>query len=529
MASPQRDPGLHRKLVWLTLFRLVTVTVLLGGTAFVSLKTRGEADADLAPLYGIVVASYAASAAFGLILRRRAWLLPTAYAQIALDVGVAAAVVAVTGHSESVFIFMYLLAVVNGAILLFRRGALAAAVLAVLAYVALAAGRPHVTPLTLFVHSAAFLVTAALASYLAEQLRSTGERLAESESDLAVITALHESIVDSMTGGLVTLDLSGDLTYVNRAAEQMIGLSDAQARGRAVGEILPGVQRNAGRDEIEVENARGQRLRIGYSSFPLSGPGGRVIGSAVIFQDLTQLRTMEDAVQRTERLADLGRVAAGLAHELRNPLASMSGSIELLRARVPAGEDDRRLMDIVLREAERLNALVSEFLQFARPPPLRRQPADLATILEETLDVFRQDPSAAGVALEQDLGPAPADCDPAQLRQVVWNLLLNAAQALAGDRRGGRIRVSCRAEGEEAVLVVEDDGPGIAPSDRERLFLPFHTTKERGTGLGLATVHRIVDGHGGRVLVESRAGAGARFTVRLPASPAPPAASAVAG
>lgn len=527
MAPAQRDPGLHRKLVWLTLFRVVTVTVLLGGTAFVSLRTRGEADADLAPLYRVVIASYAASVATGLALRRRAWLVPTAYAQIVLDVGVAAVVVALTGHSESVFIFMYLLAVVNGAILLFRRGALTAAALAVAAYVALAAGSPRATPLTLFVHSGAFLVTAALASYLAEQLRSTGERLAESESDLEVITALHEAIVDSMPGGLVTLDRGGAITYANRAAEQMIGLTDAEARGRPVAEILPAVQPNAGRDELEVENARGERLRLGYSSFPLRGRGGREIGSAVIFQDLTRLRAMEDAVQRTERLADLGRVAAGLAHELRNPLASMSGSIELLRDAAPAGEDDRRLMDIVLREAERLNALVSEFLQFARPPPLRRAPADLAVLLAETLNVFRHDPGAAGVALEEDLAPAPADCDAAQVRQVAWNLLLNAAQALSGAGRGGRIRVSCRPEGEEAVLVVEDDGPGIAPSERERIFLPFHTTRERGTGLGLATVHRIVDAHGGRVTVESRVGEGARFTVRLPAPRA--ASSAAAG
>ena len=394
------------------------------------------------------------------------------------------------------------------------------------AYLALTAGRAHAAPLTLFVHSGAFVVTAALASYLAEQLRATGERLAESESDLAVITALHEAIVDSMTSGLVTLDRAGGVTYVTRAAEQMIGLTEAQARGRPVAELLPAVQPNAGRDEIAVENARGERLRVGYSSFPLSGRDGQVIGSAVIFQDLTRLRAMEEAVQRTERLADLGRVAAGLAHELRNPLASMSGSIELLRAASPAGEDDRRLMDIVLREAERLNGLVSEFLQFARPPPLRRQLADLATVLEETVRVFRHDPGAAGLVIEAALAPAPADCDPGQMRQVAWNLLVNAAQALAEAGRGGRIRVASRAEGAEAVLEVEDDGPGIAAADQERIFLPFHTTKDRGTGLGLATVHRIVDAHGGRVTVASRPGEGARFTVRLPA---PAAAAEPAG
>ena len=518
MTSAQRDPGLHRKLVWLTVFRVITVTVLLGGTAFVSL---GAGDpAGLAPLYVIVGVSYAASAAFGLALRRRAFLVITAYAQLVLDVGVAAAVVALTGGSESVFIFMYVLAVVNGAILLFRRGALTAAALSVGAYLALTAGRAHGAPLTLFVHSGAFVVTAALASYLAEQLRATGERLAESESDLAVITALHEAIVDSMTSGLVTLDRAGGVTYVNRAAEQMIGLTEAQARGRPVAELLPAVQPNAGRDEIAVENARGERLRVGYSSFPLSGRDGQVIGSAVIFQDLTRLRAMEEAVQRTERLADLGRVAAGLAHELRNPLASMSGSIELLRAASPAGEDDRRLMDIVLREAERLNGLVSEFLQFARPPPLRRQLADLATVLEETVRVFRHDPGAAGLVIEAALAPAPADCDPGQMRQVAWNLLVNAAQALAEAGRGGRIRVASRAEGAEAVLEVEDDGPGIAAADQERIFLPFHTTKEKGLGLGLFIAQGIATAHGGDIDVRTD-DVETRFELTLPRQAAP--------
>ncbi len=177
-------------------------------------------------------------------------------------------------------------------------------------------------------------------------------------------------------------------------------------------------------------------------------------------------------MQRTERLADLGRVAAGLAHELRNPLASMSGSLELLRAAAPAAEDDRRLMDIVLRESERLNELISEFLRFARPPPLRRAPADLAVLLAETLEVFRHDPGAAGVTLEEDLGPAPADCDPAQVRQVAWNLLLERGPG-AGAARGaaGGSASTCRAEGAEAVLV----GRGRRPGDRRvgaRAHLP---------------------------------------------------------
>lgn len=520
MPRPPPDPGLYRKLVWLTAFRVVTVTVLLGGTAVVSWQEGGEADAVLAPIYALVVAGYAGSAVFAFALRRRAGLVPTAYAQIALDVLVAAGLVRITGGTDSVFLFLFALATVNGSVLLFRRGALTASALAVPAYLALALTQPGgVSGATAFGHAAAFVATAVLASYLAEQLRSTGELLAERESDLAVITALHEAVVQSMPGGLMTLDAAGAVTFANPAAEQMTGLPAAAARGRPAAELLPGFEPGAARDELEVVNARGERLRIGYSSFGLVTPAGAPIGTALVFQDLTRLREMEEAVQRSERLADLGRLAAGLAHELRNPLASMSGSIELLRGGAAASEEDRRLMDIVLREAARLNELVTGFLQFARPVPLRREGVDLACLLDETVAVFRHDPAAAGLELDTDLARTPVSCDPAQLRQVVWNLLVNAAQALDGREGGRRGRVAIRCRLDEvgcASFSVEDDGPGVPAAERERIFLPFHTTKDRGTGLGLSTVHRVIDAHGGRVTVDSPPGAGARFTVHLP-------------
>jgi two-component system sensor histidine kinase PilS (NtrC family) len=197
----------------------------------------------------------------------------------------------------------------------------------------------------------------------------------------------------------------------------------------------------------------------------------------------------------------------------------MTGSIELLRGCVSAGEDERRLMEIVLREAGRLNELVTQFLAFARPAPPQRKVTDLAALLAETLSVFRNDPQAAGVTIERALAPAVADCDPDQLRQVFWNLLTNAAQAVgaASPTGGGLIRVRCRAEGGRAVVEIEDDGEGMDREALGRIFLPFFTTKPRGTGLGLATVHRIVDAHGGSVRVASERGQGSRFTVVLPA------------
>jgi two-component system sensor histidine kinase PilS (NtrC family) len=527
-AGAAADAPLQKKLVWLTLFRLVLVTVLLGGAAVVGWRQGPDEVEASAPVFWVILATYAGSLAVALLLRGARRLGVAAAAHLLFDAVLAGGLVALTGRSESVFLFMFLIGIVNGAILLGWRGAAAGLGLSLLLYAGALAGAGHlerVPGTTLWVHAAAFVATAALAGYLAEQLRSTGERLAERESDLAAITALHESIVQSVTSGLVTLDITGRITFLNRAGEQIMGLSRREVVGQPASRWFAAFRTDTARGETDVVGAGGAALRLGYSTFPLVGRRGAALGAAVIFQDLTELRAMEVRLGRSERLADLGQVAAGLAHELRNPLASMMGSVELLRAS-SLGEEDRRLLDIVLREGGRLAQLVTEFLAFARPAPLRRAPVDVAVLAAETLEAFSHDPAATGLTLERRLSPAPVQADADQLRQVLWNLLVNAAQALASGAAqggGGRIEVACSA-GEEggATLVVSDDGPGIDPEDRAHLFTPFFTTKPEGTGLGLATIHRIVDAHGGSVTVEGERGRGARFTVRLPAAGAPP-------
>jgi two-component system sensor histidine kinase PilS (NtrC family) len=521
-AARAADP-LFRKLAWLTLFRLVVVTVLLGGTALTDFGWTGELAEGPGPLYALIAGTYLVSLGFAVALRARRGLVPLAYAQIALDVAIAAAVISLTGGAECVFVFMFSLATVNGAILLYRRGAIAGAALSLAAYVPLAIEVAERRPATLllFAHGTAFVATAALASYLAEQLRRTGERLAERETDLAALSALHESIVQSVSSGLLTVDVLGRVTFLNRAGEQVTGLALSDLRDQPAARWFDAFAPGVSRGETDFTNARGEKLRVGFTVSPLVAAGGEPLGQAIVFQDLTRLRAMEAMIQRSERLADLGRVAAGLAHELRNPLASMSGCIELLRGNVALADEDARLMEIVLREASRLDQLVTRFLQFSRPAPPRREAVDLARVAAETLEVFARDPAAGRVRLATELAPAPAWCDPDQVRQVLWNLLLNAAQAVRGDDDGpsaGRVRVATAVDPEgAAVLEVEDDGPGIAPDDLQEIFTPFFTTKEKGTGLGLATVQRLVDAHGGTVLVDSAPGQGTRFTVTLPA------------
>jgi two-component system sensor histidine kinase PilS (NtrC family) len=493
--------------------------VLLGGTAAVNVQFGESATEIVAPLYTVIALTYGASLVFAVLLQRRRAQRLVAGAQIALDIGIAAAVVAITGGSESVFVFMFLLAIVNGGLLLHRAGAIAALAVALAAYGVVVLALPQVaaTPRgTLFAHGAAFVATAALAGYLAEQLRRTGEKLAASESDLAAVTALHESIVQSVTSGLVTVDPLGRITFLNRAGEQLTGLSHAQVAGHPAARFFPAFGSTA-RGETSFVNASGARRLLGYTAFDLHGREGGRAGTAVIFQDLTELRAMENAVERSKRLADLGQVAAGLAHELRNPLASISGCVELLRGAEGLSAEEQRILGIVLRETSRLDELLTRFLEFSRPAPPNKRRTDLAAIAGETLDVFAADPTAAGLAIERTLVPAPVECDADQVRQVFWNLLANAAQALRESQVGTRIRVSCGPEPDGgAAAAVEDDGPGIGAEDLGRIFTPFFTTKASGTGLGLAVVQRIVDAHGGAIAVESTPGRGTRFAMVLP-------------
>src|SRR5579871_721655 len=357
----EQDASLYRKLLWLTLFRLAIGSVLFVSTALRVWQlgsTGGEAV-----LYALSLGIYGASLGFALVLRFRRALSALAYAEIALDLVIAFAVVSLTGGGESVFVFLFLLGIVNGAILKFRRGAIFAALLAAgldLAALWLAAPSHGAFPVReLFVHASAFFLTAALATYLAEQVRRTGERLQASESDLAAITVLHEALVRSVASGLLTVDQTGRVTFLNRAGEAMTGLALGEVLGRPAKTFFQSFTAEQGRGETDFLNTRGERLRVGYTSSPLTDRSGQAVGQAVIFQDLTRLRQMELAVQRSERMADLGRLAAGLAHELRNPLASMTGSIELLHGTPGLPDEDKKLMDIVLREANRLNELVT--------------------------------------------------------------------------------------------------------------------------------------------------------------------------
>ena len=264
-------------------------------------------------------------------------------------------------------------------------------------------------------------------------------------------------------------------------------------------------------------DGEGATHRLGFSCAVLRDNGGESEGTVVIFQDLTRMVEMEDQLRRSERLVTVGQLAAGLAHEIRNPLASLSGSIELLESELPQLESDaRRLFQIVHRETERLNRLLTEFLHFARPDPIRQEPIALRRFFAELEALLRTGPGAAVSLAVEIPEPLRVFGDPDRLRQAFWNLLLNAVEA---EPAGGAVRVEAgpAGGGSEVEIAIEDHGEGI-PKDRlARIFDPFFTTKPNGTGLGLATVHRIVEAHAGRILIHSCVGEGTTIRVVLPA------------
>jgi two-component system sensor histidine kinase PilS (NtrC family) len=270
------------------------------------------------------------------------------------------------------------------------------------------------------------------------------------------------------------------------------------------------------RGELRRSDLTLGELTIGVTVSPLRDVRDRVIGRVINFQDLTELRRLEQHMRRAERLATVGQLAAGIAHEIRNPLASISGSIELLRQAPIASDEDRTLMAIVHREIQRLNGLVGDLLDYANPRPSEPVMFDLGVLVRETVQVSRADPAFAHVEVAAAADePLAVYADPSKLRQVLWNLLRNAADAAAAG--GKHVRVEARRAAEHQVTItVEDDGPGIPEDQVSRIFDPFFTTKKKGTGLGLATCHAVVAEHGGRIDLETQVRKGTKVVVRLP-------------
>ncbi|MDJ0786524.1 MAG: ATP-binding protein [Myxococcota bacterium] len=538
----------------------VVVAVGVLGIALVVIGAGHEgAAAAERGLYATMAAAFVSTVAFALLLPRVREVRRLGLAQLALDAGLVTALVVFSGGSESIFGFLYLPIVVYGALLFGRGGAYLAAGLSsgshalgigiargLGASVALRGAEPVATELALALwglHSGALLLVALLASTLARELRVAGEHLDARTSALETLRSLHERTVECLTSGLATIDGEGCVTSFNREAEHITGRSREDVLGRPLQDVLPGALDGIGespagaggqRRRVHFEGADGEPRHLGLAASTLRDAEGVENGRVVIFQDVTRVVAMERDLARTQRLAGVGQLAADMAHEIRNPLAAISGSVEILRQSLgerPELPEGRRLMDIVLREIDRLDALLTDFLQYARPAPAKQEAVALDALIHEIAEMCQAAlPDAIHLEVQVPEGLC-VEGDPTQVRQVLWNLVSNAQQAVG---EPGRIRLHAAPggrpqepgagsrngteEGSPGVCIrVEDDGPGIAPENLERIFDPFFTTKVGGTGLGLATVHRIVESHGGAIAVESGRSGGSTFRVWWPA------------
>ncbi len=549
------------KIKWLMIFRIVLVTILLGSALIIQVKIQKTRPLEL--LYLFIILSYIFTAITVHFLRRISNVRLYAYSQIIYDLLLETGIVYITGGVESIFTFTYIFTIISASILLFRRGAFITASLSTILYGTLIDLQFYrILPLynshqllfitvnsstiyyNIFLNSCAFYLVAFLSSYLSESLRRTYQRLRETSHDLTELQSFHQNILQSMHSGLFTTDLHGKITSYNNAAEQITGYNLSEVYGIDLCKIFPGIDiaqlihtlSNTSKTVYRFETTISKKgtskvVYLGFSISVLRENNQKVSGLIFIFQDLTKLKTMQDQIARADRLAAIGQLAAGVAHEIRNPLASISGAIQMIKsAKLDFGEDNEALMEIILRESNRLDSILTDFLLYARPKAIKFVKCDIVhEVILSTIRLLKKDHRFPTEKIHIHVEAAPnfpkIVCDVQQIQQVFWNLFLNAFQAMEDS---GTLHIHTRIENLEewelgtqipiyaGIITVSDTGCGIDEEHLQHIFHPFYTTKKNGTGLGLAIAHSIIEHHHGMIKVKSTVNQGTTFEVTLP-------------
>lgn len=525
--------------------RVVVVTTLL--LAAVIIQYTARAILPLNYLYAIAGITYGLTLIYiilgHLIASRKINLMIQTGGDLLLET----LLVYFTGGLDSPFSFLYLVSIITASMLLYRRGGLLTASAAAILYGVLVdlmyygllpmPEQELMLPIAwtssrLYYNMAAnfsgFYATALLTSYLSEQLQRTSQELDANRQNLAELRALNQNVVESIPSGLVTVTSFGTASFVNPAAAQILQADPPMILGRHVTELgfFTYEEWNAAREELgrgEVvrrENndflVGGVRRSIGFAVSPLSTLEGNASGYTLIFQDLTEMKKLEAELRLKDRMAAVGELSAGIAHEIRNPLAAIAGSVQVLKSSTSLTAQEQRLMSIVLKESERLNKSISDFLRFVRPQEKRAVSFDVAASLSETLDLLENSAELrADHQIRREILPPSFQLvgDADQIRQVFWNIARNAVQAMP---QGGILNVNTIVSGDEYHIVFSDSGRGMSQDDLQRLFQPFRTNFPSGTGLGMAISYRIVQEHGGKIDVTSREGEGTSIAVSLP-------------
>jgi two-component system sensor histidine kinase PilS (NtrC family) len=537
------DPGLAARLKRLMLFRVVMVTTLL--MIAVGVEAVSETLEQVNPLYFVIVATYILTLGHALALRLLGPRVFLVFVQVLGDIAVITCLVYLAGGVRGGFLLLYPISVLSGSVLLVGRGGLWLATIATACYAAIlwsvrlaalpARGLADVPYLpgkelyfSVLVTAVACGTVALIGSYFAESLRQAGERLEEAHGEVADLRELNQVIVSSIQSGLVISDPETRILYVNDFGAQLLGLAPSEVRGRNLSDLFlsPLLQpaaievRAASRTlrRLDVAYARpgGPLVQLGVTLTPLAERDRTGRGFLLVFQDLTEIKRLEHEVRTKEKLAAVGEMTAQLAHEIRNPLGSISGSAQVLLAEPGISSEQQRLLAIITRESRRLSDTLNRFLFQARPASSPRDPIELGPLLEQAVTLLRHGEEVRpGHRVTLEIGPGHHVClaDPDQVTQVFWNLARNGLEAMTD---GGTLAIALRGEGHDIVLSVKDEGRGMAGEEQQRLFEPFQSRSAMGTGLGLSIVYRIVREHGGDIAVRSEPARGTEVVVRLP-------------
>ncbi len=526
-------------LEWLVKVRVVIITILLVIEYAIINLTTSDVNRHL---FVLVILAWYAAAAFHLIVftfGKHDWRVQSKV-QVVADLFFATAVIHITGGIDTSFNFLYPLIIIVASTLLSEAWAYLTAGISFvllggtleLSYFDLipsySSNRPDLRSLQLVIviNLIAFSAVAYLANKLANRMRQADVALTDKSFELENLQSLHEIIVRSISSGLITTDLDGTIKLVNPAARSLLERGQKELAGRSVHELFsdPLPSAHQPRSEARAHTPDGAEKLIGVGCSALMGSGGDTIGYIYTFTDLTVIRHLERELRLRDRLAAVGRLASGIAHEIRNPLSSIAGSVKMLSGIATLTDDQRSLLGIVTRESERLNAIISDFLTYSRDRKFQSSEIDLCQLLSDTLTLLEGRLSAIRIEHSFSHPVAMTEGDGDKLKQVFWNLSSNAIRAMA---EGGVLTVTLdQFEGDWRIRF-QDTGAGIAPQLIEKMFEPFQSGFEGGTGLGLAIVYRILQAHGARITVRSELGQGSEFTLlfrqltpTLPAAPA---------
>jgi two-component system sensor histidine kinase PilS (NtrC family) len=486
---------------------------------------RSESSADMLLLVLVV---YGLSAFWFGLLRLNESYVWQSYAQIGVDLLLITLAVNRTGGVDSYLSSLYFLEIVVSSILLEKRGAFVTGTASSAIHFAHMDlgyfGYIPFPPTTIDLPSLQYIISlsifgfcsvAFLSNFLAESWRRTGVELQKSTGQVAFLQAFSDRIIDSLGTGLVTTDAEGRIYLFNRAAEYISGYEADRALRLRISEVFPGLGPRSGvaRFEISASRPDGVSVNLRFSVSPVMIDDKNTAGYVWCFDDVTELRLLERQMRQKEQMAALGAMSAGIAHEIRNPLASIAGSFNLLQSDLNLDDNQRQLAEIITRETERLNRTITEFLRYARPLPPNRKRVDLSELISETMQLMRNSPELKQEhRIETRLRPVTIDADESMMRQVFYNLASNAFRAMPD---GGTLTIKLEGRNGSAQIRFEDTGVGLGEDELKRLFVPFNSTFKNGTGLGLPLVYQIVNAHSGAISVRSQKGMGTTVIIDL--------------